>query len=133
MRHLPQHINCKVIEHKSQRYDTAGDYEQFSNTCWIVSISKHPLGWRAEACVLIHELIEMFLTRNRGISWESIDEFDLAHPELDDPGCDRRAPYHKEHMFAMKIEKMLCLLFGMSWKDYDAGFYKMKYPKKGGK
>jgi len=129
MKHLPQHINCKIIPHKSQRYDTCGDYEEFSKTCWNVSISRHPLGWRAEALVLIHELIEMMLCRHRGISWDSIDEFDMAHPELDDPGSCKRAPYHREHVFAVRVEKMMCLLFGFDWDTYDKSFAKMRYPK----
>ena len=88
------------------------------------------MGWRAEACVLVHELIELLLCRHRGISWASIDDFDMSHPELDDPGSCKRAPYHKEHVFATKVEKMLCALFSMNWTAYDQSFSKMKYPKR---
>ena len=37
---------------------------------------------------------------------KKIAEFDKKHPELDDPGRIKKAPYHKEHMFAEKVEKL---------------------------
>lgn len=86
--------------------------------------------WRYEALVLIHELIEMFLTRHHGIKWEWIDAFDMAHPELDDPGADPRAPYHREHLAATRIEKLLALLLGVKWSEYEAAFNKLKWRKK---
>jgi hypothetical protein len=106
-----------MVPHNLQRYDTAGDYID-TPMGWRVFLSKLP-NWRMEACLFIHEFVEMVTTRHNGISWEEIDRFDMDNPELDDPGACKKAPYHKEHMAAERIEKELCLLLGLKWEDYQ--------------
>ena len=115
--HLPR-ISIATLPHKSQNYDTAGDYmEVHGSNAWVMRVSELP-DWRYEALITVHELVEMLLTKHRGIGWEKITAFDLAsgHP---DPGSLEDAPYHKEHMFAEKIEKMLAKELGVKWKDYN--------------
>ena len=85
--------------------------------------------WRYSALVMVHELVEMILTKHRNVSWKAIDKFDMDHPELDDPGCDPRAPYYAEHMFAMRVEKMLASLLGVEWKEYNKSFSRLKWRK----
>ena len=65
--------------------------------------------WRHSALVVVHELVEMILTKARNIDWKDIDEFDMngLGKDSDDPGSMPEAPYHKEHVFAEKIERML--------------------------
>ena len=124
MKHLPN-IEVNIIPHKSQIYETAGNYGIFLNNWWI-DISKMSK-WEYESIVLIHELVEMVLTKKRKISWDKITKFDTDHPELNDPGNDKMACYHKEHIFATRIEKLLAKELGIDWEVYDKSFEKLKY------
>lgn len=124
-KHLPS-ITVNFIEHRRQRYDTCGDYQRAGNLCWWVTISKLK-DWRYEALVLIHELVEVFLCKHHKISWQTIDKWDLAHPDSDDPGAIRDCPYRKEHMAATRIERLLALLLGVSWKEYEQALGKLKW------
>lgn len=127
MKHLPE-IKYKSIPHKSQRYDTAGDYWIDKKGNWEIRVSEMKSDY--EFMVLVHELIEFYLTQKRGIKEEDITEFDTKLVEEkyeDDPGLSPKAPYHKEHMFSTKIEKMLCKELGLDWSKYDKQFSKLKW------
>lgn len=119
MKHLPT-ICIDTIEHRLQNYDTAGDYYSRGDKQWFLRVSKLP-DWKMEAAIVIHELMEMFLTKANGIDWGVIDEFDKNGEGKDhpDPGTLKSAPYHKEHKFATKIEKMFCKEIGLDWDEYN--------------
>lgn len=108
-------INIRTIPHKKQRYDTCGDYFKSKDTIQF-RISKTNADY--EFLVMIHELVEWYLTQKRGITIKEIDNFDL-HYVGDDPGADPDAPYHKEHMFATFIEQVLADELGIDWWKYD--------------
>lgn len=78
-----------------------------------------------EFLVFIHELIEAHLCEKKGISINLIDDFDIGFEErrkkgnFDEPGNDKAAPYHIEHVFATKIEKILADALGVEWQKYD--------------
>ena len=36
-----------------------------------------------------------------------------------EPGNNPKAPYHQEHMFASKVERMLANELGVRWNAYD--------------
>ena len=59
-------INIETIPHGDQRYPTVGDYWDDENGVMQVRVSDMK-DWRYEALVIIHELVEMFLTKHRGI------------------------------------------------------------------
>lgn len=121
-------IKFEVIPHKKQRYDTAGDY-------WVDA--KGVMQFRVsdlsnndyEFPIFIHELIEWYLVRRRGISEEAISKFDKEFERLrsknkkligtQEPGHMVSAPYHDEHVFAEKIERLLIEELGLSWEKYD--------------
>ena len=111
-------IVIETIPHHEQRYTTLGDYFRDESGVLHILVSKMS-DKRAELLVAIHELIEQALTETRGITNEEIDAFDIGHPELDDPGADPRAPYHREHTTATAIEMLLCNEMGMAWADYE--------------
>jgi len=129
-KHLPK-IVIYPIKHSQQRYDTAGDYfKDFGGkNLWWFHISKmeNP---DYEFLVLIHELIEWYLTQKRGIKEKDITLFDLKNVDSEDPGSLKDAPYHREHMFSMKIEKLLAKELGVEWKTYDKSFDKLVYEKR---
>lgn len=94
-------INIETIPHEKQRYPTVGDYWEDNDELQQVRVSEMQ-DWRYEALVAVHELIEMILVKHRGISEESITEFDIAFEQsrevgrvLGEPGNDPRAPYQR--------------------------------------
>ena len=126
MKHLPT-ILSHTIPHQMQVYDTAGNYLKSGKT-ELFQISRMNADY--EFMVFVHEVIEWYLTEQRGIEEKDITKFDTKLVEekyIKDPGTSPKACYHKEHMFATKIEKMLCKELGIDWKVYDKSFDKLKW------
>lgn len=120
-------LDARVIHHKAQRYETVGDYWEGKHGEMHFRVSKMSK-LVFSMLVLIHELIEWILCKTRKISNKSIDAFDKKfeeerkagkHGQFDEPGDDPRAPYHREHQFATKIEKLLAQELGVDWKEYE--------------
>ena len=113
-------IHVETIPQSKQRYPTVGDwiFNGLGDLNMKISDMGNP---KYELMVAIHEMIEAYLCRERGISEESVTAFDTSEYglKLEDPGSDPKAPYHKEHMFALEIEKMLCKEFGLDWDKYE--------------
>lgn len=119
-------ISIKTIPHEKQRYPTCGDYFFEGNTLNFRISKFHD--WRYEALIMIHELVEYFLIRQRGISIKEIDEFDRlfeeersngSHRQDEEPGFDPRAPYRREHSWAHRIERLASFLMCVNWKEYN--------------
>ena len=104
-----------TIPHKKQRYNTCGDW--YEKKGWQIRVSKMK-DWRYNVLVAFHELIEMTLCKYRHVSEKKVTDFDIKF-EGDDPGRDKNAPYHNEHMFAEKLEKQLAKELGVDWDKYD--------------
>lgn len=120
-------LQAKTIPLKKQRYSTLGDYYKGKDKLeFRITELGNPY---FEALILIHEIVEFFLTQKRGISEDSITKFDIES-KLDDPGLSPEAPYHSEHMFANCIEKQVCEELGFDWEEYnllvDDKFYNLK-------
>lgn len=119
-------IFVKFIQFKDMRYPTVGDYfiDEQANVL-LIYIAR--LGdWRYEACVLIHELVEIFIVKHQGIAFEKIDRFDINFEKrrkkgnVDEPGDDPRAPYRFAHGIASGVERVVAAVLGVSWKKYEA-------------
>ncbi|SRR6266851_8202216 len=82
-----RNITIKVIPDSKQRYETSGDYWIDKRGTIQVRISKSK-NWRHEALVLIHELTEMFLCIDRGVSFKAVDRFDMEFEGAGEPGDD---------------------------------------------
>lgn len=103
-RHLPS-IKIKSIDAREQRYDTAGDYREIPSG-WVFSISKQG-NIDEEFLILIHELVEWYLTQKHGIPEPEITRFDIEHGSSRDPGSERDSPYREEHEMARKVERVV--------------------------
>lgn len=118
-------IHIETIPSKGQRYPTCADYYMLPSG--VIEVKVNEMGdERAEIMVVLHELIEAFLCRYALIDWTDIDKFDMKFSKKnksDEPGDKKNAPYHKEHMIATKVEKMLCKEFGLTWKQYNKIIY----------
>jgi hypothetical protein len=129
-------ISIKFVEHKQQRYNTAGDYRMEDGVLKI-TISKTDKSLY-NLLILVHELIEIVLVIKNGISFRAIDNFDFKfekdralgkHNDTDEPGDDRDAPYRKEHQFATWVERALCKFMGLSWDSYCEAVNNLVYKK----
>lgn len=120
-------IHIKTIPHENQAYETVGNYRDLEGGLLVeVSEMNNP---DYEFLVIIHELVEWYLTRKRGISDEQIVSFDkrfeemrAAYPDIiknAEPGNHPGAPYKLEHRFAESIERRVANELGVEWKAYD--------------
>ena len=111
-------ITITTIPQDQQRYDTQGDW--FSDKPWHVSIRVSDLDdSRYELLVIMHELVEMFLCLERGISEKAVDDFDLNWEGDGEPGEHPTCPYFKEHQFATNIERLMAHELGVDWQSYN--------------
>jgi hypothetical protein len=122
---MPLRMNIDTIPHESQRYPTVGDYWLDENGVEQIRVSEM-MDWRYEVLVAVHEIIEMALTRQRGIEEEAITEFDIRFEQDKDKGLvtgeagdNSNAPYRKEHFFATNIERLFAGELGVDWFEYD--------------
>ena len=112
----------KFIPPSEQRYATAGDYFFLGDVLQVrVSIMKD---WRHMACTLIHELVELFIVQYQGVSFKTIDRWDMAFERrrkpgnVDEPGDDPNAPYRVAHCAASGVERIVAALLLVCWSDY---------------
>ena len=117
---LPEKIIIRYVDHDEQRYNTDGDYWESDNS-WVAQISKLP-DWRYSFALTIHELLEMALAKAHEIDWRDITQFDITHSQFLDPGEHEGAPYHREHLDAEEIEKMVIKMFGLNWDEYEKSY-----------
>jgi len=117
-------VTMDTVPHTSQPYDTVGECKFLPDGLLKIDVSE--MGNEDyELLVAIHEAIELWLCRKRGISYESICAFDIEfekkRPDGDtsEPGDHPDAPYRKEHFFATSIERLIAAEMGVDWEEYD--------------
>ena len=115
-------IIIESIPHNKQRYETCGDWK-FEGDTLHVTVSHTEDNY--DFLIGIHEAIEAWLCRERGIAEPDITAFDVKfenkRPEGndDEPGDDPQAPYKREHFTATNIERILADQLHVEWSEYD--------------
>lgn len=119
-------IRIKTIPHEEHRYDTSGDWWFTNRPKTRVEIRVSDFGNPDHEFLLaLHELVEMWLCRRRGISQRAVDRFDVAYEKKrregdeTEPGDDPQAPYYREHQFACGIERLMAAELGVNWQEYE--------------
>lgn len=119
-------IEIKTIPGSHHRYDTLGDYwedEKGKIHIRVTNLKSED----SEFLVALHELVEMYITKKRGISEPLIQAFDIEFEkeraagkwdEYAEPGDDPRAPYKTEHCLAEIIERLVAQQLGVEWKKH---------------
>lgn len=115
-------IKIETIPGICQRYPTCGDYREWPSHT-LVSITEQD-DEDYEFLITIHELIEWYLTKKRGIREEDITDYDIAweashETKADEPGNEEDCPYKKEHRFAENIERQIAHELGVDWEHYN--------------
>ena len=117
-------IRIETIEHNEQRYETCGDWMFDEKGDLLIRVSSMK-NWKYELLIALHELVEVVLCKDRGITDDVVCAFDKAFEEkralgnVDEPGDDSLAPYKKEHFFATNIERLMSEEISVDWKEYD--------------
>jgi len=123
-------IIIQTIPHASQPYPTVGDWRRDADGNLIINVSEE-IGDKHALLVGIHELIEVALCEERGITCEAVDAFDEAYERTrpagdeSEPGDSPDAPYQKEHFFATNIERLMCAEMGIDWAAYESEINKL--------
>lgn len=110
-------IHITSIPHSEQRYDTSGDYFVDKEGITQVRVDQST-DEREMFLIAIHELIEAFIAKHRGISWQKIDKFDIEYRGKGEPGDNPKSPYYKEHQFASIIEHLVANELDVNWDKY---------------
>jgi len=111
-------IIIETIGQDAQRYETMGDWFYDEDGTLQIKVSESVwVGDTGKFLIAIHELVEAWLCRERGITQEQVDEWDCKmHNPDGEPGDMHGCPYGKEHRFAMLIEHLIAHELGL--KDY---------------
>lgn len=155
-----RNVTVTTIPHNDQLYDTIGDYG--INEADLGVVVSRMDDWRFGFACAIHEQIEAALQvangkKDRSTEFDKLYEAKRAsltqHANVaidastdlkkawgceclitsdSEPGEDKHAPYHDEHMFADGVERLLLRELGADWGDYCAAVERLDYqPKEG--
>lgn len=114
-------IILETVRHVDQRYETWGDWYYDPDGTLHIKVSADIPELPTEDhhfLIALHELVEVWLCKKRGITAEQVDAHDFqfeseGHPADAEPGDDPRAPYRNEHRFAMLIEHLMARELGL--------------------
>jgi hypothetical protein len=124
-------VKIEIIPHEKQAYSTCGNWFFDDAGDLTIQVSKLSDPNR-EMLIAVHELIEVILCKDRGISQKSVDAFDKkfeedrergVHGDDDEPGDAADAPYRNEHFFATNIERLLASELLIDWSEYEKELY----------
>jgi hypothetical protein len=117
-------IIIETIPHLNQRYSTCGDWFRDKDGTLHIKVSQE-VGQKEAMLIALHELVEVLLCEDRGVTQEQVDAFDMQFEKNrepgneDEPGDSPFAPYKKEHFFATNIERLMAAEYGIDWNEYD--------------
>lgn len=123
-------MNIKITEinHNKQRYDTCGDWI-FKNKDIEIRISKTEND-NHTFLIGLHEMIEAYLCRQRGITEKEVTKFDKKFKGKGEPGDSPNAPYHNEHLYSTYIEQLLADELDVNWFEYEKTLNNLKWKTK---
>ena len=101
------------------RYSTCGDWEWLPDGSLKVTVPEFGNRPYSAFLVALHEIVEAYLCKFEGITEANVSTWDINHPELDEPGDSKQAPYHKQHAVALEVEKLVCHALGLSWEAHE--------------
>src|SRR5437773_477640 len=119
-------IDVQFVGLADMRYPTLGDYFYEGDTLKFKIVDTGNDFYNK--CILVHEIIEEALTREKGIKEEDINKFDLwfeqevnayRQPEDAEPGDHKDSVYRREHILAEIVEALMLNNLGISFGDYN--------------
>ena len=119
-------VEMHSIPHASHRFETVGDYYDGENGTHIMVSDMNNEDY--EVLVCLHEFIEQYLCKKRGIAEPDIVAFDVQfekereeglHEDWEESGMSKEAPYVQEHTFATAIEMLMAEQLKINWDEYN--------------
>lgn len=127
MDHIPK-IIIRSIASDDHRYPTCGDYI-FDKDADTLTIYVSKMGdWRSELAVAIHEMVESVSCLASDVDLMEIDRFDFQfekdridgkYSKTEEPGDNKLAPYHEQHVAATLVEKSACDAVRIDWQNHE--------------
>lgn len=108
-----QRIIFEAVPQEQQRYDTLGDWFTNADGDLVIRVTGASFDDPGVALIGLHELVEVLLCRHRGITEQAVDAHDFAFTGDGEPGDSPAAPYRGEHRFAMIVEHLMALEYGI--------------------
>ena len=99
---------------RMQEFDEVGDYIENHIIAYDTGIDLY------NQLILLHELVEYFVIKLKGLDWQDIDFFDKI---AKNKKLLLRFPEHKyykqAHKIALGVEKKIITFLGQDWKEYN--------------
>ena len=120
-------IAVKTIPHAEQRYPTCGDWWFTESGDLEIRVSKMS-DWRYECLVAFHELCEVLICKQTGVTTQMVDDFDIQYEKdralgkytsEQEPGDDPSCPCRVAHFIATNCERVLSVALGVLWHEYE--------------
>jgi hypothetical protein len=116
---LSNGVNIRFVDQNGHRYPTVGDWFFDDEGVLTIPATRYE-DLRMSLAVAFHEFIEATLCITEGISPEQVDAFDMGQGmDYDEPGRHPSAPYHRQHMFALAMERKYTQALGLDWEAYN--------------
>lgn len=112
-------IEIKSVDPSAIRYSTCGDWRFLPDGTLQVFVPEYGGQDDSAFLVALHEMVEAWACKKAGITEEEVSAWDIANPELDEPGDNKNAPYRREHALAMRIEMEVCKHLGIEWDRHQ--------------
>jgi len=107
-----------TIDPSENRYGTVGDWIFANNGDLLVTTTR--CGNKdTEFLVSTHEMIEAYLCQRDGIDEEVVSNWDIAHPDADEPAEVEGSPYFNHHACAIEVEKVICKHLNIDWDEHQ--------------
>jgi hypothetical protein len=114
-------ILIKIVDKSEQRpFALWDDYRTLGDTIYLKITDMGNDNYTK--ALMFHGLWEKLRNDDLGISDDSVDAFDIANPELDEPGDSLEAPYHRPHVEAGLFERLVIQITGEDYTVYDEAY-----------
>ena len=119
-----------IFETGKPRNFQCGDWYRDGDDIKITTLDM-PL--KSHVAVAIHELLEMILCEEAGVTDEQVTGFDAwfekqreygNQPVTAEAGDDPRAPYKTQHEAATFAERAICAAIGLPWAEHEEAVWK---------
>lgn len=112
-------IEIKTVDPSAMRYPTAGDWEWLPDGALMLKVPEYGGRDTSVLLVALHEMVEAYLCKRDGITDEEVTKFDTENPKLEEPGDHPDAPYHRQHVIAMALEREAAIATSTDWEMHD--------------
>jgi len=102
-------VLIKVVPHQEYQYPTLVRRYEVGTGRWVIEVCELE-DVRYEFLVIVHELIEWFLSQ--------LKEVERGGIEANSGGSNVKVNHYWEHVFATLVERMVALQLDVDWKEY---------------